>query len=102
MPEDHLGELPEEPVPPDEFDRVVFDEEFVRGGSYEPPARTRAAIARFGNQQTSWRHGGGRDASVPAERRARSARPRPGSWVERLPLIVTIAVVAVVLILAYH
>jgi hypothetical protein len=43
----------------DPFDGLVLDEAFIRGGIYEPPARTRIAIARFGNQQTSWRHAGG-------------------------------------------
>ena len=37
-------------------DRVVFDDDFVRAGVYEPPARTRIAIARYGGKSTSWRH----------------------------------------------
>ena len=44
---------------PDPFDDLVLDENFVRGGTFEPPARTRLAIARYGDVETSWRHGGG-------------------------------------------
>lgn len=55
----------------------VFDERFVRSGVHEPPARTRAAIAQFGGQQTSWRQTG---VPVGAERRPR----RAGSIEERL------------------
>jgi Zn-dependent protease len=40
----------------DDADSLVFDDDFVRQGVYEPPARTRVAIARYGGQSTSWRH----------------------------------------------
>jgi Zn-dependent protease len=40
----------------DDVDGVVFDDEFVRQGVYEAPARTRVAIARYGGKSTSWRH----------------------------------------------
>jgi Zn-dependent protease len=41
---------------PEDSDGFVFDDDFVRKGVYEPPARTRAAIARYGGKSTSWRH----------------------------------------------
>lgn len=104
----------------DEFDGLVLDDNFVRGGAYEPPARTRVAIARFGDQRTSWRHGGGlrggssqsgRDPSStrarrPVPRRAGERRPRqggparanhptlPSTLLARLPIIITTIVVA--------
>jgi hypothetical protein len=101
----------------DEFANVVLDDSFVRGGSYEPPARTRVAIARYGGQQTSWRHGGGLAAGDEAEAEAAPARkprrrsrstsgraPRaaasrsvtaPTPLMEKLPIIVAAVVVAV-------
>lgn len=42
----------------DEFNGWSFDDDFVRSGPHEPSARTRAAIARHGGQQTSWRQPG--------------------------------------------
>ncbi len=104
----------------DEFTGLVFDEDFVRSGTYEPPARTRLAIARYGGQQTSWRHGAAPESSgtdaAPARpgragragragRPARPARPaRPyvaGSWVERLPLIAAVAAVLAAVLYLY-
>jgi hypothetical protein len=101
----------------DEFDSLVLDEGFVRGGPYEPPARTRLAIARYGNQQTSWRHGGGlqgpsqrRGSSGSAPRKSRSVgrkaspprrpdrsaqRALPASVSSKLPLIVSVVVVLI-------
>jgi len=99
----------------DEFDNLVLDDSFVRGGAYEPPARTREAIARYGDKQTSWRHGGGLgstpggppEARAAGGRRAASARSWRGrratspsrspstSLSSRLPLIISIAVVAI-------
>jgi hypothetical protein len=36
-----------EPVPGDDvFEGLVLDENFIRGGAYEPPHRTRAAIGK--------------------------------------------------------
>lgn len=42
----------------DDLDGWVFDENFVQAGRHEPAARTREAIARLGDQQTSWRQPG--------------------------------------------
>jgi hypothetical protein len=104
----------------DEFEGLVLDDNFVRGGAYEPPARTRVAIARYGDQPSSWRHGGGlrrgpaqpsaqprsprahRQAPRGAGQRpprqsgpARGARPSlPSPLVARLPIIITTVVVA--------
>lgn len=52
----------------DPFDDLVLDEDFVRGGAYEPPARTRGAIARHAGT-TSWRHDRSDDGRAPARRR---------------------------------
>lgn len=119
------------PTPPesgDEFEGLVLDDNFVRGGAYEPPARTRVAIARFGDQQTSWRHGGGlrrgsaqsgaepnsSRAHRPATRRNGERRPRqggparanrpalPSPLVARLPIMVTAIVVAVAAFLVFR
>ena len=64
-------------------DGIAFDDDFVRGGVYEPPARTRAAIARYGSQQTSWRQAGptrpGRiEDGARQLRSSPSGIPRPG------------------------
>jgi hypothetical protein len=57
---DALQPAPDVPlVDPSVFDNLVLDDDFIRGGVYEPPARTRDAIARHGHDKTSWRHGGG-------------------------------------------
>ncbi len=125
------GEPTPTPKPPearDEFEGLVLDESFVRGGTYEPPARTRVAIARFGDQQTSWRHGGGlrRRPTPPAARaestRARRPSPRrtgargprqqgparsahpalPSPLLARLPIIVTVVVVILAAFLAFR
>lgn len=115
------GSSPTPPESGDEFEGLVLDDDFVRGGAYEPPARTRVAIARFGDQQTSWRHGGGlrrgsarsgaepnvsrtrrRATRPPRERRPRQGGPAranhsvlPSPLLARLPIIVTAIVVAV-------
>ena len=105
MTDDQSGERPDRPAASDDFDGLVLDDDFVRGGAFEPPARTRAAIARYGDRPTSWRHGGGLGRSGSGGRAGRTATPNsraPRPWVERLPLIVTVIVVAVVLLLAYH
>ena len=102
----------------DPFDNVVLDDDFVRGGSYEPPARTRVAIARFGGQQTSWRHGGGlhdqsrqrRSADPQPSVVARRMPKRPGaprrivssSAESKLPIIVTVVVVAIAALLMFR
>lgn len=112
----------------DDFEGLVLDENFVRGGAYEPPARTRVAIARYGDQQTSWRHGGGmrRGAaqsgaasnSASANRQAaprsrgrrlgkagptRSNHPAlPSPLLARLPIIVTVIVVAAAAFLVFR
>jgi hypothetical protein len=103
----------------DEFDGLVFDDEFVRGGTYEPPARTRVAIARYGDQQTSWRHGGGMRRAQPSRapeagsgrrpRQRASSRPTrptnsalPSPAMARLPLIITVVVVAIAAFLVFH
>jgi hypothetical protein len=126
VPDDQTQRRPDEPpaqglsaddaaAPTDEFDNLVLDDDFVRGGTYEPPARTRFAIAHYGDQQTSWRHGGGlrapgnrsaasRPAGQPAgprrERKNRSASARSGE--SRLPLIITAVVVVVFAILLFR
>lgn len=70
-----------------EFDGLVLDEDFIRGGVHEPPARTRAAIARYGNSQSSWRQS---PPLAPAPTRAR--RQRRAS--EKLPLLILVTVAA--------
>lgn len=101
----------------DPFDHLVLDADFVRGGSYEPPARTRVAIARYGGRQTSWRHGGGlHDQSrrpnapkgQPATSSPRRSRftSRAGSFSSsassRLPLVISIVVVAIAAFLMFR
>ncbi len=39
----------------DDFDDWVFDEEFVKGGRREAPARTRMSIAKYGDGRPDWR-----------------------------------------------
>jgi hypothetical protein len=110
----------------DPFDNLVLDDDFVRGGSYEPPARTRVAIARYGGRQTSWRHGGGlhdqsrtKNAATPATVVRGRRRPRAvpdarhesrfgehrggfsSSASSRLPLIVSLVVVAIAALLMF-
>ena len=106
---------------PDPFDDLVLDENFVRGGTFEPPARTRLAIARYGDVETSWRHGGGLHDQAARDRRgkrkptkpqksSRAAKPRPAasrgsmstSTAERLPLIVSIVVVVIAAFLMFR
>lgn len=100
------GEPADDPVEHDEFANLVLDDNFVRGGKYEPPARTRLAIARDGDRQTSWRHGGGLSARRPADARAHTPgkprrRPRaasgqslqPSPALARLPIVVSLVVV---------
>jgi hypothetical protein len=97
------------------FDELLLGDDFIRGGAYEPPARTRAAIARYGNQKTSWRHGGGLNqqppprASAAAASRARFAptsfraqkggRRRLGSW---LPAVTALLVIALIIAMSSH
>lgn len=101
----------------DPFDNLVLDDDFVRGGSYEPPARTRVAIARYGGRQTSWRHGGGLHGQ---SRDPNSARPAPAanpvrhsrlgarasslspSAASRLPLVISLVVVAIAAFLMFR
>jgi len=52
-----------------DIDQVVFDDDFVRAGVYEAPARTRIAIARDGGKATSWRH------PIPVAQQRVDARP---------------------------
>lgn len=112
----------------DELEGLVLDENFVRGGAYEPPARTRVAIARYGDQQTSWRHGGGlrRGSAQPAaqpgssranrssQRRSGARPPRqpgpsrgahpalPSPLLAKLPIIITAVVVAVAAFMVFR
>jgi Zn-dependent protease len=71
----------------DPFDGLVLDDDFAKGGTHEPPARTRDAIARLGGRQTSWRHSGPPRARPPRRsfRSRRSARKLHGvlgvSWI---------------------
>ncbi len=39
----------------DPFDELVLDEDFIRGGRYEAPARTREALARHPSAPDPWR-----------------------------------------------
>ena len=111
------GSLPESAgQPTDEFADLVLDDSFVRGGAYEPPARTRFAIARYGDQQTSWRQGGvRRNPARPSPQRQPTRSRRPGRSaarpthpahmspaMARLPLIVTIVVVALAAFLVFR
>jgi hypothetical protein len=101
------GSGSDEDTPTDEqnFDEVVLDESFIRGGAYEPPARTRAAIARYAGEKTSWRHGGGLHQSPPPitgpkslqTTRKRARRSRPTSW---LPAVTALLVLALVIALS--
>lgn len=107
VPEESNEEPAGEPLPDDEFASLVLDDDFVRGGTYEPPARTRLAIARYGDRQTSWRHGGGlsvrRSAdtrttpsqSKPKRPRATSGPVAPSPLLAKLPIIASVVVVAV-------
>jgi hypothetical protein len=102
--------------PAEGLDGLVLDDAFVRAGAYEPPARTRVAIARYGGRQTSWRHAGGlTDPARRGERAPATSMPRPGAPAsarrssfrrlrlptltpavrDRLPLAVAIVVVAI-------
>ena len=112
------GNVPKSPAEDsDEFEGLVFDDDFVRGGTFEPPARTRLAIAKYGDQATSWRQGGVRKPQAPRapnaetgrERRPRqrvSSRPShpalPSSAMARLPLIITVVVVAIAAFLVFR
>ena len=118
------GSAPDAQQPPldhdavDPFDNVVLDDDFVRGGSYEPPARTRVAIARFGGRQTSWRHGGGlhdqsrqrsgadrHPSTLPGRMPKRAGAQRrivSSSAESKLPLIVTLVVVAIAALLMFR
>ena len=114
--DDASSSTPEEKS--DEFEKLVLDDDFIRGGAYEPPARTRAAIARYGGWQSSWRHSGGSrkpqapstsDASPGGGRRPRwrpAARPTqsalPSPAMARLPLIITVVVVAIAAFLVFR
>jgi hypothetical protein len=113
------GSVPQSPAEDsDEFDGLVFDDDFVRGGTYEPPARTRLAIAKYGDQPTSWRHGGGlrkpQAPRAPQGETGRGRRPRqrassrashpalPSPAMARLPLIITVVVVAIAAFLVFR
>jgi hypothetical protein len=101
------GSDPDDDKPSDEqiFDEVVLDESFIRGGAYEAPARTRAAIARYGGEKTSWRHGGGLHQPAPPVAgpkvlqpvRKRARRARSSSW---LPAVTALLVLALVIALS--
>jgi Zn-dependent protease len=55
-------------------DGIALDDAFVRAGVHEPSARTRAAIAQFGDEPSSWRHTGPRATGVaPASDRTDAA-----------------------------
>ena len=62
------------------LDKMQFDEEFIRGGRHEPPARTRESIARYGGQRTSWRHGSPSPAGAGAGRGPGAKRAHRGRW----------------------
>lgn len=73
----------------DPFDGLVFDEDFVRRGVHEPPARTREAIARYSGQETSWRHpiqpGARPIGSARSRRPLRVRRPSEPGGPTRVP-----------------
>jgi Zn-dependent protease len=83
----------------DELDNIRLDEDFIRGGKYEPPARTRAAIAKYGSEASSWRQAAPLQPPSAALRRRR-APARAGhsarSQVRPSPIfLLTIALTAV-------
>jgi hypothetical protein len=102
---------PAEPVHPehDVFEGLVLDENFIRGGAYEPPHRTREAIGKFKDDQASARYGAPlrpvdnpnrADRKATRKARANRAPMRAGrrelaSW---LPLTAALTVVALLLI----
>jgi hypothetical protein len=108
-PEEPAGTEPAHPdEAPDVFEGLVLDENFVRGGAYEPPHRTRAAIGRFQAESSSTRYGAPLRPveDLPGHKkkvrkiRANRAPLRAGrrdlaSW---LPLTAAITVVALLLL----
>jgi hypothetical protein len=100
---------PERPAEtPDVFEGLVLDENFVRGGAYEPPHRTREAIGRYQGEPSSTRYGAplrpvddlpGRKKKTRKVRSTRapmrSGRRDLASW---LPLTAAITVVALLLL----
>jgi hypothetical protein len=108
MADDPHAPEPADPEPPDVFEGLVLDENFVRGGVYEPPHRTREAIGRHDNQvnrlypvdtpaRTARRNTRAARASRANRGAVRSGRRDLASW---LPL--TVAITVVVLLLLVH
>jgi hypothetical protein len=107
---------PAEPEPaqpdetPDVFEGLVLDENFVRGGAYEAPHRTREAIGRYQGESSSNRYGA---PLRPVEdlpgrkrksRKVRTTRAPKGSGRRDLTswLPLTAAITVVVLLLLFH
>ena len=77
---------------PDDLDGWVFDDDFVRGGRHEPPARTRAAISEHGGRQTSWRQPGAPVGAEPQRsRKRRRSSTRAVRWIAALLVIAAAA-----------
>ncbi len=80
-------------VPEFDWDNAAsaFDEDFVKGGVHEPPARTRSAIAKFGEQEESRRFG-----AAPAKGARPGRKPRrahaPRNRGSKTALVVSVAV----------
>ena len=77
----------------DEFDSRQLDEAFIRGGVHEPAARTRAAIGRYGTEQSSWRQaaplqpvGAMRPAHRPVAHNYRARSPRRVTFFRPSPI----------------
>jgi hypothetical protein len=88
---------------PDVFEGLVLDENFVRGGAYEPPHRTREAIGRHQSESLRYSAPLRPVDDLPGRKKARKAKAkqaRPGrrdlaSW---LPLTAAITVVVLLLL----
>ncbi len=93
---------------PDVFDGLVLDENFVRGGTFEPPHRTRDAIGRYQGDQSSARYGAplqpvesiasGRKKTKRVRANRGASRPVRRDLASWLPM--TVAIIAVVLLFA--
>jgi hypothetical protein len=104
MADDPQAPTPDQPPGPHEpehdvFEGLVLDENFIRGGAYEPPHRTREAIGRFKDDEASARYAAPLrpvDGSNRANRAPiRAGRRELASW---LPMTAAITVVALLLI----
>jgi hypothetical protein len=93
----------------DVFDGLVLDENFVRGGAYEPPHRTREAIGRYQGESLRYSAPLRPVDDLPGRKKARKKPPKNAprikarragrrdltSW---LPLTAAITVVALLLL----